>query len=125
MTQVIAVAHDVPVIPALALRGAPPALAKPARHHPHKAGRTADNSPALPGPADERADPTPVAPAGARPSAPRPEPAGRRERAPRAEGPDTAAPAPPQATPAPVARTPVPEVGEEAGEGTGEEIASE
>jgi len=121
IAQAITVARDVPAIPAYTPAGGPPALAQRARRRPKR--RHA--SPARPRPtADRGPDPAPATGANpARPAAPR-APAAPREPAPREDPPSEApAPAPPAA--APVAPAPAPEIGEEAEEGTGEEVAPE
>ena len=123
MAEAIMTARDAPVIRALALHGAPPALAKPAPARRSKRRHTVDASPA-----PDQAAPSP-APSAA-PSAPRPQPdRGRpQQEAPRRDDPPAEQAEPPasvQPTPTPVVRAPEPEVGEEAEEGTGEEVAPE
>ncbi len=71
--ETLTVSSDVPPIPVLALRGAPPGLAKPAAHARRpKRRRAGDAAPARPHLTEQHADPSPGSPAAATPLAPRP-----------------------------------------------------
>jgi hypothetical protein len=109
-SEMLTVSRDLPAIPALAVPGTPPALAKPARRADSpKRHRRDQASPTRP--AEPRADPNPDAPSVSRPAAAGGRGTSRRRSGGANSGGGDSAPyraATPAATPAPVQATPAP-----------------